>query len=373
MRAANTPGRAAKFMKYVDEFRDGALASRLLEAIAGATSRSLKFMEVCGSHTVAIFKSGIRDMLPGNISLVSGPGCPVCVTAVEDVDRAVAIAETGAVLATFGDMVRVPGTAASLQLAKAAGADVRVVYSPYDALKIAQAEPGRKVVFFAAGFETTAPAVAATLARALESGTKNFYVYCVHKTVPPAMRALLDTPELCIDGFLCPGHVSTIIGSRPYGFIPREYGRPAVISGFEPVDILQSTLMMIRQVEQARPAVEVQYLRAVCEDGNPKARSVVERYFEPADSNWRGIGVIPASGLRIREGFSEIDALCAFDVRTPEPSEPKGCSCGDVLRGMITPPECRLFAKACTPESPVGACMVSYEGSCAAYYKYGRR
>lgn len=361
-------------MKFVDEYRGREEARGLLDAIRQAGSRELKFMEVCGSHTVAIFKSGIRGMLPPNISLVSGPGCPVCVTSVQDIDRAAGIAFLpGVALATFGDMVRVPGSVTNLQRAKADGADVRVVYSPFDALKLAQSHKDLKVVFFAAGFETTAPTVAATLARAVESGTGNFYVYCVHKTVPAAMRALLDSPDLMIDGFLCPGHVSTIIGAAPYRFIPEEYGKPAVISGFEPLDILQSTLMMINQIQESRPAVEVQYLRAVSEEGNPKAVSFMETFFRPSDSNWRGIGVIPGSGLVLKDEYAGHDAVNAFDIDMPEPREPRGCSCGDVLRGKITPPQCRLFAKACTPDNPVGACMVSYEGSCAAYYKYGRR
>ena len=361
-------------MRFVDEYRDKDSAGALLDAIGRATSKSLKFMEVCGSHTVAIFKSGIRDMLPENISLVSGPGCPVCVTSVQDVDRAIAIAGLpGVTLATFGDMVRVPGSESSLQRAKAGGADVKVVYSPFDALTFAQSNPGSNVVFFAAGFETTAPTVAATLSRAVEAGTSNFYVYCVHKTVPDAMRALLDSPDLMIDGFLCPGHVSTIIGTAPYRFIPEVYSKPAVISGFEPLDILQSTLMMVEQIEEGRPEVAVQYLRAVSGEGNPKAVDVMYRFFQPSDSNWRGIGVIPGSGLELRDEYAAHDAMKAFDINTPEPREPRGCSCGDVLRGSITPPQCRLFAKACTPDNPVGACMVSYEGSCAAYFKYGRR
>ncbi|HEY3347741.1 MAG TPA: hydrogenase formation protein HypD [Nitrospirota bacterium] len=361
-------------MKYVDEYRDGALAGALLEGIKNSTSRELKFMEVCGSHTVAIFKSGIRDLLPKNISLVSGPGCPVCVTAVEDVDRAVALARIPEViLATFGDMVRVPGSDYSLNKAKAEGADVRIVYSPFDALTFAKLYPNRKVVFFAAGFETTSPAVAATLARAGEEGITNFFLLSVHKTIPGAMRALLDTPELQIDGFLCPGHVSTIIGSEPYSFITDEYKRAAVVAGFEPVDILQSTLMMIKQIEESNPRVEIQYRRAVSEEGNPKAREVVDRHFEPADSNWRGIGVIPGSGLKLRPEFAAYDAEKVFDIKIGEPKEAKGCSCGKVLQGIISPPECKLFGKVCTPEAPVGACMVSYEGSCAAYYKYGRR
>ena len=361
-------------MKYIDEYRDAPAASALLEGIRLATTRSLKFMEVCGSHTVAIFKSGIRDLLPENISLVSGPGCPVCVTAVEDVDRAVEIArQGGSVLATFGDMMRVPGSHTSLQKTKAEGADIRVVYSPFDALKLAKSDPSKIVTFFAAGFETTSPAVAATLARAVEDGVKNFLVFSVHKTIPGAMRALLDTPGLQIDGFLCPGHVSTIIGTEPYRFIAEEYGRPAVISGFEPLDILQSTLMMARQVEEGRPAVEIQYRRAVSAEGNLLAREAIARHFEPCDSNWRGIGVIPGSGLKLKAEFAAHDAEKYFDIKIPAPREPKGCQCGQVLQGIKTPPECKLFGKACTPETPVGACMVSYEGSCAAYYKYGRR
>ena len=361
-------------MKHVDEYRDSAAAGALLERLRLATKRDLKFMEVCGSHTVAIFKSGIRDLLPQNISLVSGPGCPVCVTAVEDIDRAIEIArQPGVIMTSFGDMMRVPGSRSSLQKAKAGGSDIRVVYSPFDALKLALSSPDKKVVFFAAGFETTSPAVAATLARAVEGGVGNFSVFSVHKTIPNAMRALLNTPQLRIDGFLCPGHVSTIIGTGPYRFIAEEYGRPAVISGFEPVDILQATLMMINQIEEGRPAVEIQYKRAVSVEGNPKAREVLEKYFEPCGSNWRGVAVIPESGLKIRPEYAAWDAERVFDIRIPEPKETKGCACGEVLQGIKTPPECRLFAKACTPENPIGACMVSYEGSCAAYYKYGRR
>jgi hydrogenase expression/formation protein HypD len=361
-------------MKHVDEYRDGALAADLVEKIKASTSRELKFMEVCGSHTVAIFKSGIRDLLPGNISLVSGPGCPVCVTATPDIDMAALMAcQPGVTLATFGDMMRVPGSRTSLLKVKAEGADIRVVYSPFDALRLAETDPARRVVFFAAGFETTSPAVAATLGRAVEGGVGNFLVFCVHKTIPAAMRTLLDTPRLRIDGFLCPGHVSTIIGAGPYRFIAEEYRKAAVISGFEPLDILQATLMMVRQVEEGKPRVEVQYRRAVSAEGNPMAREALERFFEPCDSNWRGIGVIPGSGLRIRDAYRAHDALAAFDLKMGEPEEPRGCACGEVLQGIKTPPECRLFAKACTPENPVGACMVSYEGSCAAYYKYGRR
>jgi hydrogenase expression/formation protein HypD len=361
-------------MKHVDEYRDSELARILLDKIRLYPKRELKFMEVCGSHTVAIFKSGIRDLLPPNISLVSGPGCPVCVTAVHDIDKAVAMSKLpGVIMASFGDMMRVPGSGSSLGRAKAEGADVRVVYSPFDALKMAESNPEKKVIFFAAGFETTSPAVAATLGRAIEAGMDNFYIFSVHKTIPGAMRALLDTPQLKIDGFLCPGHVSTIIGSGPYRFIAEEYKRAAVVSGFEPVDILQSTQMLIGQVEDNRPAVEIQYKRAVSENGNPAAREVLDKYFKPSDSDWRGIAVIPGSGLKLRDEFAAFDAEAAFDVKVCEPRETKGCACGEVLQGIKTPPECRLFGKACTPEAPVGACMVSYEGSCSAWYKYGRR
>ena len=361
-------------MKHVDEYRDSALARVLVDGIRQVADRPFKFMEVCGSHTVAIFKSGIRDLLPRNISLISGPGCPVCVTSVEDIDKAAAIAGMdGVVLATFGDMVRVPGSRVSLQKAKADGADVRVVYSPFDALKLAQSDPSRKVVFLAAGFETTSPAVAATLGRAIEAGVKNFLLLSVHKTIPGAMRALLDTPELGLDGFICPGHVSTIIGTAPYRFIADEYRRAAVVSGFEPLDILQSTLMLIKQIREGRPSVEIQYRRAVSEEGNPVARGVLGRYFEASDANWRGIGVIPGSGLKLKTEYAAYDAERVLDIKIGESRETRGCICGMVLKGIKNPPECRLFGKACTPETPVGACMVSFEGSCAAYYKYGAR
>jgi len=296
------------------------------------------------------------------------------VTAVEDIDKAIEISKKpGVVLATFGDMMRVPGSRSSLQKTKAEGSDIRIVYSPFDALKLAEAYPDKVIVFLAAGFETTSPAVAATIARAVEGNISNFLVFSVHKTIPGAMRALLDTPSLKIDGFLCPGHVSTIIGTKPYRFIAEEYGRPAVVSGFEPVDILQATLMMIKQIQDDRPAVDIQYRRAVSDDGNPMARAVMEKYLRPCDSNWRGIAVIPGSGLAIKDEYAAHDAEKYFDIKVPPAKETKGCACGEVLQGIKTPPECRLFGKACTPETPVGACMVSYEGSCAAYYKYGRR
>ncbi|GAB4389167.1 MAG: hydrogenase formation protein HypD [Thermodesulfovibrionales bacterium] len=350
-------------------------AERLVKAIASVYSRvgrPVRLMEVCGTHTVAIFRHGIRGLLPEGISLLSGPGCPVCVTSTSDIDRAVALARTpGAALATFGDMMRVPGGGGSLYEAKAEGADVRVVYSPLDALRMAASEKDRKVVFFGAGFETTTPLVAATLAEADRQGVGNFYLFPVHKLVPPALRALLDSPEVRLDGLILPGHVSAIIGVGPYGFIGRQYGVPSVITGFGAEDILEGILMLLEQIRSGRPGVEVQYARAVREEGNPRALKLMEEYFVPADQNWRGVGVIPRSGLVLREKYLGRDFRQVADPRVAEAPEPRGCSCGEVLRGLKVPTECPLFGRRCTPERPVGACMVSAEGSCAAYYRYG--
>jgi hydrogenase expression/formation protein HypD len=340
--------------------------------LAGDIGRPLRLMEVCGTHTVAVFRHGIRSLLPEGISLLSGPGCPVCVTPVKDVDRAMAIADTpGVTLLTFGDMMRVPGGSGSLYEAKARGADVRVVYSPLDALKAAADLRDRKVVFFGAGFETTTPLVAATLSEAERQGIGNFYLYSVHKLVPPALRALLDSPEVRVDGLILPGHVSAIIGSRPYVFIPRDYGVPAVITGFGAADILEGILMLLRQVQSARPEVGIQYRSVVREGGNPRALAMIEEYFTPADSHWRGIGTIPGSGLVLKDAYGSRDYREVCDPVVPEATEPRGCSCGEVLRGIKVPSDCPLFARRCTPQRPVGACMVSTEGSCAAYYRYG--
>ncbi|MDA8085605.1 MAG: hydrogenase formation protein HypD [Nitrospiraceae bacterium] len=349
-----------------------------IRMMLGEIGRPVRLMEVCGTHTVSIFRHGLRGMFEG-IRFLSGPGCPVCVTSSEDVDRAVLISrEPGVILATFGDMMRVPGSLGNLDYARACGADVRIVYSALDALRMARAERTRRVVFFSTGFETTAPGAAAIIHEARKEGIKNFSVYSVHKLVPPALRALLSTPGLDVDGFLLPGHVSTIIGARPYEFIAADKGKPAVIAGFSAEDIISATLMLLGQMRQGRAAVEVQYQTAVRAEGNPKALALMEEFFEPASANWRGIGTIPASGLGIREGFSGFDAAKVFagvlggmERAGAASSEPPGCSCGDVLRGLKIPAECRLFGKKCTPESPVGACMVSTEGSCAAYYKYG--
>jgi hydrogenase expression/formation protein HypD len=359
-------------MKYIDEFRDGEKAKPLIEEIRRTADRSLRIMEVCGTHTVSIARYGIRKVLPPSIELVSGPGCPVCVTANRDLDRAIALAQVPkAVILTFGDMVRVPGSFSSLAQERAAGKDVRVVYSPLDGLQMAEKDPDRPHIFLGVGFETTAPAVAATLLEARKRNGKNFFVFSAHKTVPHALRVLLNAGERKLDGFLLPGHVSAIIGSRPYEFLPRDFGLAGVISGFEPLDILQSILLLIRQVKNQRPRVEIQYRRGVSPQGNPHALEVMERVFQPADAEWRGLGRIPQSGLTLRPDFSSLDAGLNFDLSIPEPREALGCRCGEVLRGVLRPAECALFSKVCNPQNPAGPCMVSFEGSCAAAYKYG--
>ncbi|MEW6220379.1 MAG: hydrogenase formation protein HypD [Thermodesulfobacteriota bacterium] len=336
--------------------------------------RPVRLMEVCGTHTVAIFRHGIRDLLPAGVSLLSGPGCPVCVTAIADVDRAVALArQPGVLLATFGDLLRVPGSAMSLAEARAGGAQVAVVYSPLDALELAAANPGHQVVFFATGFETTSPLIAATLLTAQERATGNFSILSVHKLVPPALRALVATPELAVDGFLLPGHVSAIIGVDPYRFIAAEGGRPAVVTGFAAADILEGIWLLLRQLAAGAARVENQYQRVVRPEGNPRALALLDAFFEPADAVWRGLGTIPASGLTLKPAYAELDASRRLPVAVPAAREPAGCDCGAILRGLKTPPDCRLFGRACTPERPVGACMVSSEGSCAAYHRYGQR
>ncbi|HYA31567.1 MAG TPA: hydrogenase formation protein HypD [Thermodesulfovibrionales bacterium] len=343
-----------------------------LKRLAVLWGRPLKLMEVCGTHTVAIFRHGIRDVIPENINLISGPGCPVCVTSIRDVDSAIAISRIrGVTLATFGDMMRVPGGKESLNDARSEGADVRIFYSPMDALKLAAESPEREVVFFATGFETTSPLIAATVAEAERRDVRNFSLYTVHKLVPPALRALLVSPEVMVDGFILPGHVSTIIGKRPYEFIASDFHKPGVITGFDAEDIIQGILMLLTQLTEKRADVEIQYTKVVREEGNPRAVSMIEAFFEPCDAYWRGIGTIPGSGLKLREKYLRFDAMSRFSPEVPYHPEPEACSCGDVLRGVKIPLECPLFGAGCTPESPVGACMVSTEGSCAAYYRYG--
>lgn len=342
-----------------------------IKKIMDSIGRPVKLMEVCGTHTVAIFRHGIRDIIPEGISLMSGPGCPVCVTPIKDVDTAIAISRLdGVILSTFGDMMRVPGHKQSLYHAQAEGANIRVVYSPMDALKLASENKERNVVFFATGFETTSPSVAGTLLEAERIGANNFYIYSAHKIVPPALKALLDSDDVRVEGFILPGHVSTIIGSKPYKFIASDYGIPSVITGFEAGDILQGIMMLLEQIVSGRADVEIQYKRAVKEEGNQKAVSLINEYFEPCDANWRGIGTIPHSGLKLRDKVNRWDVKRIFDIDLPDSREPKSCLCGQVLRGVKIPTDCSLFGKVCTPEHPVGACMVSTEGSCAAYFKY---
>jgi hydrogenase expression/formation protein HypD len=359
-------------LRFITEFRRPELAEGLLYQIRRQSRTKARFMEFCGGHTVTIFRYGIRQALPPTLEMVSGPGCPVCVTASADLDRAIALSRVpGVVIATFGDMLRVPGSRASLEEAKAAGADVRMVYSTIDALRIASDNPNRSVVFLGIGFETTAPTVAASILRARERGIKNYYVLSLHKLCPPAIRAILDAGEVRLDGLICPGHVSTVIGARPWESVAHEYHIPGVISGFEPLDILQAVSMLVAQVERGEARVEIAYRRGVRPEGNPEALRVMEQVFETGPARWRGLGEIAGSGLKIRGEYQEFDAERAFNI-APEPTrESEGCLCGEILRGVKMPLDCSLFGKACTPEHPVGPCMVSSEGSCAAYYLYG--
>jgi hydrogenase expression/formation protein HypD len=329
-------------------------------------------MEFCGGHTHAILRYGIPTLLPPTVELRSGPGCPVCVTASEDLDHAIALAQVPeVVLTTFGDMIRVPGSRTSLAQAKAGGADVRVVYSPLDALQLARKNAGRPVVFLGVGFETTAPMVASAVLAAEAEGLENFFVYSTHKLTPPATRAILDAGEVALDGIIGPGHVTTIVGTDAWQFLSQEYGVPCAIAGFEPLDILGAILTLVDMVEQGQVGVSNTYARSVRAEGNAAAQGAMARVFEPADTLWRGFGTIPASGLALREEYARFDAARVFPVEVEPAREPPGCRCGEVLRGVLLPTGCPLFGRACTPQRPVGPCMVSAEGACAAYYQYG--
>jgi hydrogenase expression/formation protein HypD len=326
-------------------------------------------MEVCGTHTVAIARHGLRQALPDNVRLISGPGCPVCVTPQEQIDHFIALGQLdGVTLTTFGDMLRVPGSERSLEQARAEGVDARIVYSPMDAVALASRLPARQVVFFGIGFETTAPAVALAITEAKRQKLANFSVLCAHKLIPPAMLALLDS-EVRVDGFICPGHVSVIIGSDAYRPIARR-GKPCVVTGFEPADILRAVQLLLRQVAEGRAEVESEYARVVRPEGNRRAQDLLAQVFRTTGARWRGLGEIPQSGLEISGEYADFDAALRFQVDLPPPKEPAGCRCGDVLRGLIDPPECPLFGSACTPASPVGSCMVSAEGACQAHYRY---
>ncbi|MBB6252110.1 hydrogenase formation protein HypD [Nitrospirillum iridis] len=370
-------------MKYVDEFRDRDLARTLAAAIAVAAdpARDYNFMEFCGGHTHAIFRYGVHDLVPANVRFVHGPGCPVCILPARRLDDAIELAERhGVILCSYGDMLRVPGTGRrSLLKAKADGADIRMVYSTLDALDIARANPGREVVFLGIGFETTTPPSAAAIAQAQAEGIANFSVFCNHVLTPPAIRHILEVPEIDpaqaarLDGFLGPSHVSAVIGSRPYEFLAARYAKPVVIAGFEPLDVMQSVLMLIRQVNEGRVEVENQYTRVVTRDGNRKAQDLVARIFELRPSfEWRGLGSVPDSALAIRADYAAFDAEKRFALSEKQSRETKSCECPAILRGVKKPKDCKLFGKACTPETPMGACMVSSEGACAAYWTYRR-
>jgi hydrogenase expression/formation protein HypD len=363
-------------MKFVDEFRDGRLGRRLSAEIRSLVEpgREYKIMEVCGGHTHTIYKYGVDDLLPANVQLVHGPGCPVCVIPMGRVDDGIAVAkQPGVIFTCFGDMMRVPGTGGTLLDAKAAGADVRMVYSPLDALRMAHANPDREVVFFAIGFETTAPSTALTLRRAKAEGVRNFSCFCNHVTIVPPLRALLESPDLRLDGFIGPGHVSTVVGAWPFEFIPRDHGKPVVIAGFEPLDLLQAISMVLHQIADGRCEVENQYRRVVAYDGNRQALAVMAEVFElRSHFEWRGLGFISHSGLRLSAAYRDFDAERRFSVSGVRVADPKACQCGEVLKGVIKPWQCKVFGTACTPERPIGTCMVSSEGACAAYYNYGR-
>ena len=359
-------------MKYIDEFRDPELVQKLLSRIRSRSTRPVRLMEFCGGHTHAIMRYGLRSLLPPTVELRSGPGCPVCVTANADLDRAIALAHVpGLILATFGDMIRVPGSHHTLQEAKAEGADVRVVYSALDALQMARQNRERPVVFLGVGFETTAPTIAAAVLQAEQEGLENFSVLSLHKLTPPATRAILEAGEVALDGILGPGHVTTIIGAGAWNFLPAEYGVPVAVAGFEPLDILRAVAELVEMAEAGQPAVSNEYPRSVTHQGNLTALSILDRVFEPGPALWRGLGTVPASGLAFRPGLARFDASRLFAVDPGPTKEHRGCLCGSVLRGTVLPPECPLFGQGCTPARPIGPCMVSAEGACAAYYQFG--
>lgn len=367
-------------MLDLSSFRDPKLGQKLVGVIEELAPAALErcdghvnLMEVCGTHTVALARAGIRSILPKGIKLVSGPGCPVCVTANKDIDTVIALSRLDdVIITTFGDMTRVPGSTSSLNEEKAAGRDIRIVYSPLDGLRCAQENPDKQVIFVGVGFETTTPLIASTIKRAHMAGVDNFSVFAAHKTVPRTLEALVNDPEVDIDALILPGHVSTIIGSKPYEFLARDYGIPGCIMGFEPNDLLGGIATLLRMLADGEPAIVNDYRRGVMDEGNEAAQVAIDEAFEPCDAQWRGLGVIPQSGYRLRDEFARFDALKRFAPEVEPTVEPKGCRCGDVLRGVIEPSQCPLFAKACSPEHPIGPCMVSSEGSCAAYYKYLR-
>ena len=357
-------------MKFIDEFRDQEIAKGLIQRIQRTSTRPIQLMEVCGTHTVSIFRYGIRGLLPEHIRLISGPGCPVCVTPNHDIDFAIALCrQKNTILTTFGDMMRVPGSTSSLQREKADGGDIRIIYSSLDSLRIARENPEKKVIFFAIGFETTSPTIAVAILNAREEKIQNLFFLNSQKRIPPAIQTLLQSRQLRLDGLILPGHVSTIIGTKPYQFISKEFNLPAVVIGFEPLDILQGILMLVSQIEENRPSIEIQYRRMVNEEGNLLAMSKINEVFDRDGALWRGLGQIPDTGYKFKESFIGMDVR-NFEVEVEPSKEHPECLCGEVLQGIKTPLECRLFKKVCHPENPIGPCMVSIEGTCHTYYKF---
>ncbi|MCX7986862.1 MAG: hydrogenase formation protein HypD [Bacteroidales bacterium] len=357
-------------MKYVTEFRNSEAIKSLSAYLHKISNKEITIMEVCGSHTMSVHRFGIHDLLPEHIHLISGPGCPVCVTSIDFMDKAIALARLpNTIITTFGDLIKVPGSTSSLEKERANGADIRIVFSINEALEMAERYPDKEIVFLAIGFETTTPPTAAGVLRAHSSGIKNFSILSAHKIMPPPMQALIEE-GIPIDGFLAPGHVSTITGIEMYRFIPEKFRKGVVVSGFEPTDILQSVIMLVQQFEKQEPNVEIQYRRVVKPEGNIKAMQMIEEVFEVTSANWRGLGNLPNSALQLKKRYAHFDAEKKFQISLDAPHEPKGCICGLILKGLRTPPQCTLFGKLCTPDNPVGACMVSSEGACNVFYRY---
>ncbi len=358
-------------IKHTQEYRDPEIAAMLIGKIKQTSRKPFRLMEVCGTHTMAIFRHGIRQIIPEHISLLSGPGCPVCVTTQREIDTFIALSGIdNTIVATFGDLMRVPGTESSLENERACGKDIRMVYSTYDALNLARKIPDKKIIFLGVGFETTAPTIAASIVYARQQGIKNYFVHSSHKRVIPALSTLMEDEDVNIHGLILPGHVSVIIGMDAYRPVFDKYHLPCAVAGFEPVDILKGICSLVDQIESGHPMLENTYPRAVTAEGNKKAASIMEHVFENKDTAWRGLGMIPQSGLKLRDTFEAFDAQKVFAVEVPKSEEPRGCACGNVLKGAVTPPECPLYNKTCSPTSPVGPCMVSSEGTCSAYYRY---
>ncbi len=358
-------------LKYIEEYRDGALARGLVKKIHSVSKKDLRLMEVCGTHTTSIFRHGIRSVLPKGITLLSGPGCPVCVTAQKDIDAFVEFARVkNVIVTTFGDLMKVPGSSSTLTKEKACGADVRIVYSIFDAVNIAKDNKDKEVVFCGVGFETTIPTIAAGILMGIQGEIENFSIYSANKLTPPALAALMETEGVEIDGFILPGHVSVITGTNAYRDTFEKYDIPSVIAGFEPIDILKAILLLIQQNEAGKPALENAYPRAVSDQGNVKAKQIMNQIFKVCNASWRGIGEIPSSGMELKKEYQKFDAAIKFGMDMPDTPEPKGCACGEILMGLKTPEECVLYKKKCTPMTSVGPCMVSSEGACAAFYRY---